>query len=74
MEVCGLFMRHLGSESVTLRKPCVSQGTGAEGAIAKLFVGKMKTLVKCVNVDHESSRIVEFYGGIQPRGSRVQVN
>ncbi len=39
-----------------------SQGTKAEGAIAKLFVGKMKSYIKCVNVDFESSRIEEFNG------------
>ena len=38
------------------------QGTKAEGAIQKLFVGKMKSYIKCVNVDFESSRIEEFNG------------
>jgi ubiquitin carboxyl-terminal hydrolase 7 len=38
------------------------QGTKAEGAMAKLFAGKMKSYVKCVNVDYESSRIEEFIG------------
>ncbi|KAI0318629.1 ubiquitin carboxyl-terminal hydrolase 5 [Amylostereum chailletii] len=36
------------------------KGTTAEGAIAKLFVGKMKSYIKCVDVDFESSRIEEF--------------
>ncbi|KAG6878712.1 hypothetical protein C0993_011527 [Termitomyces sp. T159_Od127] len=36
------------------------KSTKAEGAIAKLFVGKMKSYIKCVNVDYESSRIEEF--------------
>ncbi|KAF9453207.1 cysteine proteinase [Macrolepiota fuliginosa MF-IS2] len=36
------------------------KGTQAEGAIAKLFVGKMKSYIKCVNVDYESSRTEEF--------------
>ncbi|KAJ6502615.1 hypothetical protein C8R45DRAFT_977205 [Mycena sanguinolenta] len=36
------------------------KGTKAEGAIAKLLVGKMKSYIKCVNVDYESSRIEEF--------------
>ncbi|CAL1704393.1 unnamed protein product [Somion occarium] len=36
------------------------KGTKAEGAIAKLFVGKMKSYISCVNVDFESSRIEEF--------------
>lgn len=39
-----------------------SQGTIAEGAIQKLFVGKMKSYIKCVNVDFESSRIEDFNG------------
>jgi hypothetical protein len=38
------------------------QGTKAEGAIQKLFVGKMKSYIKCVNVDYESSRSEEFKG------------
>ena len=38
------------------------QGTKAEGAIQKLFVGKMKSYIKCVNVDFESSRIEAFNG------------
>ena len=40
----------------------VLQGTRAEGAIARLFVGKMKSFIKCVNVNYESSRIEEFNG------------
>ncbi|KAI6117686.1 hypothetical protein EDD16DRAFT_995965 [Pisolithus croceorrhizus] len=36
------------------------KGTKAEGAIAKLFVGKMKSYIKCVNVDYEASKIEEF--------------
>ncbi|KAG5220945.1 cysteine proteinase [Salix suchowensis] len=38
------------------------KGTKAEGAIAKLFVGKMKSFIKCVNVEYESSRLEEFNG------------
>lgn len=33
----------------------------AEGAIQKLFVGEMKSFVKCVNVPYESSRVESFY-------------
>ena len=40
----------------------LDQGTKAEGAIQKLFVGKMKSFIKCVNVDFESSRIEDFNG------------
>ncbi|KAJ7319380.1 hypothetical protein DFH08DRAFT_926647 [Mycena albidolilacea] len=36
------------------------KGTKAERAIPKLFVGKMKSYIKCVNVDYEYSRIEEF--------------
>jgi Ubiquitin carboxyl-terminal hydrolase len=38
------------------------KGTAAEGAINKLFVGKMKSYIKCVNVEYESARTEEFYG------------
>ena len=34
----------------------------ADGAITKLFVGKMKSYIKCVNVDFESSRMEDFNG------------
>ncbi|KAG8763667.1 hypothetical protein FRC11_014280 [Ceratobasidium sp. 423] len=37
------------------------KGTPAEGAINKLFLGKMKSYIKCVNVDFESSRVEDFY-------------
>ncbi|PWN37589.1 putative ubiquitin-specific processing protease 21 [Meira miltonrushii] len=37
------------------------KGTIADGAITKLFVGKMKSYLRCVNVDYESSRIEDFY-------------
>ena len=37
------------------------KGTPAEGAIRKLFTGKMKSYIKCTNVDFESSRIEDFY-------------
>ncbi|KAJ1970583.1 ubiquitin-specific protease ubp15, partial [Dimargaris xerosporica] len=37
------------------------KGTAAEGAISKLFVGRMKSFIKCVNVDFESSRIENYY-------------
>ncbi|KAL2912015.1 ubiquitin-specific protease ubp15 [Polyrhizophydium stewartii] len=37
------------------------KGTPAEGAIRKLFTGKMKSFVRCINVDYESSRIEDFY-------------
>ncbi|KAJ7582794.1 hypothetical protein C8J56DRAFT_955745 [Mycena floridula] len=36
------------------------KGTKAEGAITKLFVGKMRSYIKCVNVASESSRMEEF--------------
>ncbi|CAG8434848.1 2439_t:CDS:10 [Funneliformis mosseae] len=38
------------------------KNTKADGAITKLFVGKMKSYVKCVNVDYESSRVEDYYG------------
>ncbi|KZS99041.1 cysteine proteinase [Sistotremastrum niveocremeum HHB9708] len=36
------------------------KGTQADGAIARMFSGKMKSFIKCLNVDFESSRIEEF--------------
>ena len=36
-------------------------GTAAQGALKKLFVGKMKSYIKCLNVNYESSREEEFY-------------
>ncbi|KAI8341471.1 hypothetical protein BC941DRAFT_416983 [Chlamydoabsidia padenii] len=35
--------------------------TPADGAIKKLFVGKMKSYIKCINVDYESSRSEDYY-------------
>lgn len=40
------------------------KGTIAEGAIRRLFVGKMKSYIKCVNVDFESARSEDFYGAL----------
>jgi ubiquitin carboxyl-terminal hydrolase 7 len=37
------------------------KGTKAEGSIEKLFVGKMKSYIKCVNVQFESSREETYY-------------
>ncbi|KXL41610.1 hypothetical protein M433DRAFT_6726 [Acidomyces richmondensis BFW] len=37
------------------------KGTEAENALANMFVGKMKTYLKCINVDYESSRIEDFW-------------
>ncbi|KAJ3226189.1 hypothetical protein HK099_005415 [Clydaea vesicula] len=38
-----------------------NRGSAAEGAISNLFVGKMKSYIKCIDVDFESSRIEDFY-------------
>lgn len=37
------------------------KGTEAENALATMFVGKMKTYLKCINVEYESSRIEDFW-------------
>lgn len=37
------------------------KGTNAENALAKMFVGKMKTFISCINVDYESSRVEDFW-------------
>lgn len=37
------------------------KGTEAENALPKMFVGKMKTYISCINVPYESSRIEDFW-------------
>ncbi|KAJ2741719.1 ubiquitin-specific protease ubp15 [Coemansia sp. BCRC 34301] len=37
------------------------KGTVVDGAVAKLFEGKMKSYIRCVNVDYESSRVENYY-------------
>lgn len=37
------------------------KGTTADGMIPRLFVGKMKSYIKCINVKYESSRTEDFY-------------
>ena len=37
------------------------KGTEADNALSKMFVGKMKTYISCINVDYESSRIEDFW-------------
>ena len=37
------------------------KGTEAENALAKLFVGKTKTYISCINVKYESSRVEDFW-------------
>lgn len=37
------------------------KGTEAEGALTRMFVGKMKTYISCINVDYESSRVEDFW-------------
>ncbi|KAI8066595.1 hypothetical protein BC940DRAFT_275132 [Gongronella butleri] len=37
------------------------KGTPADGAIKHLFVGKMKSYIRCINVDFESSRSEDYY-------------
>ena len=63
MKVCGLFLRHFDNEPMELNiMRCISQGTCAEGAIQKLFTGKMKRFTKCIDGDYESSWMEEFNG------------
>lgn len=38
------------------------KGTRAEGAIRKLFTGRMKSYIKCVDVEFESTRVEDYYG------------
>ena len=37
------------------------KGSEAENALAKMFVGKTKTYISCINVEYESSRIEEYW-------------
>lgn len=37
------------------------KGTEAENALPNMFVGKMKTYLRCINVDYESSRLEDFW-------------
>ncbi|KAF2626733.1 cysteine proteinase [Macroventuria anomochaeta] len=37
------------------------KGSVAEGALERMFVGKMKTYISCINVDYESSRIEDYW-------------
>ncbi|CAK4019050.1 ubiquitin carboxyl-terminal hydrolase 5 [Lecanosticta acicola] len=37
------------------------KGTEAENALNNMFVGKMKTYLKCINVEYESSRTEDFW-------------
>ncbi|KAL9592959.1 MAG: hypothetical protein Q9179_006218 [Wetmoreana sp. 5 TL-2023] len=47
------------------------KGTDAENALAKMFVGKMKTYISCINVDYESSKIEDFWDvQLNVRGNR----
>ncbi|KAG5358991.1 Ubiquitin carboxyl-terminal hydrolase 21 [Yarrowia sp. C11] len=37
------------------------KGTKVEGALTELFVGQMKSFIRCVDVDYESSRSEDFW-------------
>ncbi len=37
------------------------KGTAADGAIQRLFSGKMKSYIKCIDIDFESARSEDFY-------------
>ena len=62
MKVRDPSLNHFGGKPGGTEESNVSQGTRAEGTIAKLFTGKMKSLIKCVDVDYESSSVEEFNG------------
>lgn len=38
------------------------KGTLVDGAVTNIFMGKMKSFIKCIHVDYESSRVEDFYG------------
>ncbi|KAJ2258033.1 ubiquitin-specific protease ubp15 [Coemansia sp. RSA 454] len=37
------------------------KGTVVDGAVARLFEGKMKSYIRCVDVEYESSRVENYY-------------
>ncbi|KAI8369997.1 hypothetical protein BD560DRAFT_397327 [Blakeslea trispora] len=37
------------------------KGTRVEGAVTDIFMGKMKSYIKCLHIDYESSRVEDFY-------------
>ncbi|EDO16509.1 hypothetical protein Kpol_513p25 [Vanderwaltozyma polyspora DSM 70294] len=37
------------------------KGTNVEGKLNEIFVGKMKSYIRCKNVDYESSRVEDFW-------------
>ncbi|ODV96109.1 hypothetical protein PACTADRAFT_49515 [Pachysolen tannophilus NRRL Y-2460] len=37
------------------------KGTEIEGCLTGIFVGRMKSFIRCINVDYESSRIEDFW-------------
>ncbi|RCH90033.1 hypothetical protein CU098_004566 [Rhizopus stolonifer] len=37
------------------------KGTLVDGAVTNIFMGKMKSFIKCINVSYESSRVEDFY-------------
>lgn len=52
------FLRKLMEKVETKMK-----NTPADGSVGRLFAGKMKSYIKCINVDYQSDRTEEFYGG-----------
>lgn len=42
-----------------------AQGTAADGEIKRLFAGRMKSYIKCIDIDFESARSEDFYGSLR---------
>ncbi|KAG2213843.1 hypothetical protein INT47_001112 [Mucor saturninus] len=58
------FMQHDVQEFNRLLQDSIEKkmrGTPANDSIKQLFVGRMKSYIKCLNVDYESSRSEDFY-------------
>ncbi len=55
-------MKGTKAEGCLFRLSRVKSNYVSAGAISRLFVGKMKSFIKCLNVDFESSRIEDYYG------------
>lgn len=59
------FMQHDVQEFNRLLQEHIEKairGTPAEDSIKKLFVGRMKSYIKCINVEYESAKTEDFYG------------
>lgn len=72
MRVCALPISRSHNKLAGLSVPG-SQGTPGEGAISKLFAGKTKTTVECININCQETVMGEFYGEEYHKGSGIEL-